>query len=453
MTTGTSTASTLKMVHAEKAKAKLHLEPAEGNQYNVVQEGKGVVGYVSEGWPSSLNVEVFSGKGGYCYIVNSQPGLYYFVLPGGELSAPDGSWSIQFNEVEDVPSPPSYTPAPSHPRNQQVTRQAMILGAGIGSRIRPLTDERISIAKPALPLDGEHTVIGRLVEQLAQFGFERLFVNTFYHRESVQKALRAACNACGMKLIEIPEDRATGTAGGLHTMLLEPEKYPEFDPDDPILILQGDAVCTSNFADLMQSHHQAGASLTLGCQIVPDSDVDKFGIAVTDNADNTSNPTGWVNHFLEKPSLEEAEHHRFASNGYYVLEPNTYHLLKQVYAKKLEQEKAEAKAAGKSEPAEVQEIDFANDLFPALMERSGKDGYTPIYAYNTDGFWCDIGNPLHYFETLKAIYKGCLGFTLPENRSDFISESGAIYWPATKVRADADGFQLKGRVLVAQAAN
>jgi NDP-sugar pyrophosphorylase family protein len=413
--------------------------------YEIVSSKGDVLGRL-EGAPAEpYQLDVFHGKGGLVLVLQSPPELHYFCLPGGSIEG-DGF------KVELLPQPSegifSGSPYPLTAENtrQTVTKQAMILGAGIGSRILPLTDEAMRIAKPALPLDGEQTVISRLVLHLAKFGIERLYVNTFCHRPSVERTLRAAAQQAGIQLVEIPEDRATGTAGGLLTMLKYPEQYPNFNPEEPILIVQGDAVTTADFAGLLAFHAEKNACITIGCQNVSDEDAPKFGVIVTDKA-TQADPSGKMVEFLEKQTLEVLGNHRFASCGFYVLAPRMYTYLQDLYARKLAKETEAALEAGKPAPTEVQEIDFANDQFPEILEKSFKGEHDPIWAYDTKGLWCDIGNPKQYFETLRAVYEGKLGIDLPGETSAYVSPEGPLFWHGTKAQVEKDGFTLKGDVL------
>ncbi len=389
--------------------------------------------------PDGFQFQAYASKGGDVGVLEDANGLLYFLLPGATVKGKDFKISYLGETIPQAQVKPIEERQSSH---QNYTTQAMILGAGLGTRILPLTEEYLGIAKPALPWVGDSTVIGSLVDLLSKQGIQRIYVNTFYQRESVQEALNQACAKHGVQWFEIPEERPTGTAGGVLHILNNPQEFPSFNLDEPLLVLQGDAVSNVDLADLINVHHQQNAMASVGCQIVSDEDVSKFGIIATD-ASATENPSGFIHRFLEKPRLAEAGNSRLASTGFYVLSPALFPHLKAWYQERLETEQVEARRQNETPSTLVKEFDFAKDVFDMCLKHS-----LPLYAYEVAGFWCDIGNPAQYVETIAMAYRGELGQALPPSIDDYYASQGVFYWKGCKAQADQAQLTLAGGVVV-----
>jgi NDP-sugar pyrophosphorylase family protein len=393
--------------------------------------------------PEHIHFQAYASRGGDVGVLHSgsnPSSLAYFLLPGATVQG-NGFKISMFGETLPPQQSQQKTPPPAS--QQQFTKQAMILGAGLGTRILPLTEDYLNLAKPALPWVGDSTVIGSLVGLLAKQGIERIYVNTFFQRKSVQDALNQACHLHGVEWFEIPEERPTGTAGGVLHILNHLNAFASFNPNEPLLVLQGDAVSNVDLAALVNVHQANQASATVGCQIVADEDVPKFGIVAT-YATEAKDQSGKVRTFLEKPSLAQAGSSRLASTGFYVLAPSVFPYLKSWYQERLNALQAEAKAKNEPIPTELKEFDFAQDVFNMCLKAD-----LPLYAQEVEGFWCDIGNPAQYVETLAMAYRGELGQVLPEPLGDYFDEAGVFYWQGTKTLADKDGLSLAGGVVVA----
>jgi NDP-sugar pyrophosphorylase family protein len=425
--------------------------PTQGATWQLVNSNapSTVLGSAQGQWPAGYSVEAYSSKGGYVILLHSPLGLTYFVMPGASVQGNTFKLTLAGNLWQNTQAKlavASHTPAMvtlDHP-----VRQAMILGAGIGTRILPLTETWTGLAKPSLPLDGQHSVIGRLVHHLAQFGLEHCYVNTFFAAPSVCAALDLATQETNTQWHNLPEARATGTAGGLVQLLQHPERYPTFDATQPLLIVQGDAVTNADFGLLIKAHQQHQPLVTIGCQIVSDEDVDKFGIIATQTNADATDPSGVVTHFIEKPTLAEAGDYRLGSTGFYVLSPQVLPLLLQRYTELLAQQQAQQTQAGEPVTDELKEFDFAHHVFPWLLAQHPDS----LRAQAVGGYWCDIGNPYQYVETLIHLAEGGIPL-LPAAAVDetgYDAEAGVVYWPNAKALADSDAevLELAAGVLV-----
>lgn len=129
--------------------------------------------------------------------------------------------------------------------------EVMILAAGLGTRLRPLTLDR---AKPAVPFIGQPLVV-HVARWLAKAGFTRAVANTHYRPESVRAALAGA----PLDIQFSHEPDILGTAGALaHARdggLLSGRR--------PVLVVNGKLFTTLDPARLLRAHARSGAAVTL----------------------------------------------------------------------------------------------------------------------------------------------------------------------------------------------
>jgi NDP-sugar pyrophosphorylase family protein len=438
------------LVHAKGAPQQFSLvaSPLKANQLVVISDSSGTpepLASIEGELPTGFTIEAYASRGGDLLVLHTPNNLAYFLFPGAIVQHPCFKLSVSGETL--LSAQQLACPAVVPTKKQTITKQAMILGAGLGSRIQPLTETYVGFAKPALPFVGESSVIGQLVEHLANQGIERLFVNTFFERNSVVNALETACKAAGsIEFFEIKEDRPTGTAGGVLHILNHLQAFSAFNVDEPLLVLQGDAVTNADHAAMLAFHQQSGAAVTIGAQKVSDEDVSKFGIIATTADAALTNLSGSITRFLEKPSLQEAGSYRLASTGFYAISPSLYPRLQAWYAEKLAKEQLAATAQGLPMPADCKEFDFAVDVFGSCLAEQ-----QPLQAFQIEQFWCDIGNPAQYLQTLQLAYEGVLGFVLPQPLNQWYWPEGVVFWPKTAEANQANGFTaLRGGVVVCQ---
>lgn len=422
--------NSIELVQATGAKQQHTLveSPLKANQLVVLSDATGTaepLACVEGTLPAGFTLHSYASKGGDLLVLHTPNQLAYFLFPGAVLQHPSFKLSVSGETL--LPAEKLVCPPVVPTKKQTITKQAMILGAGLGSRIQPLTEDYVGFAKPALPFVGESSVIGQLVEHLANQGIERLFVNTFFQRDSVVAALKTACATAGtIEFFEIPEERPTGTAGGVLHILNHLQEFPSFNVNEPLLVVQGDAVTNADHATLLAFHETTGAAVTIGAQKVSDEDVNKFGIIATTTDAASADLSGTIIRFLEKPTLQEAGSYRLASTGFYAIAPALYPRLQAWYAEKLMQEQAAAQTVGQSVPTACKEFDFAVDVFASCLKES-----LSLQAFQVEQFWCDIGNPAQYLQTLQLAYEGVLGFTLPQPLNHWYLPEGVIFWPET----------------------
>lgn len=130
--------------------------------------------------------------------------------------------------------------------------KAMILAAGFGTRLFPLTVDR---TKPAIPFLGK-PLVGYVAEYVAKFGFKEVVVNLHHQPESVKEALGDGSDF-GVKIhytLETP--KILGTAGALDNArhLLE---------DDTFVIVNGKIITDIDISAAVETHKKSGAIATM----------------------------------------------------------------------------------------------------------------------------------------------------------------------------------------------
>jgi mannose-1-phosphate guanylyltransferase len=127
----------------------------------------------------------------------------------------------------------------------------MVLAAGLGERLRPLTALR---AKPAMPMLNR-PLIQWTLELLARHGVEEVMVNLHHLPESVVAAVGDE-RSLGVRVRYSREPRLLGTGGG-------PRRVRAFFGDAPFLLLNGDILIGFDLGKLLERHRASGARATL----------------------------------------------------------------------------------------------------------------------------------------------------------------------------------------------
>lgn len=136
--------------------------------------------------------------------------------------------------------------------------KAMILAAGLGTRMRPLTE---LVAKPALPVLNRPLILWTL-ERLARHGIRDVAVNLHHLPESVRMAVDQGRHL-GLRVTFSSEPTALGTGGG-------PRALRGFFDDGPLLLVNGDILFDFDLTRLVARHRASGALATLVLRRNPD---------------------------------------------------------------------------------------------------------------------------------------------------------------------------------------
>lgn len=139
---------------------------------------------------------------------------------------------------------------------QGFPRTAFILGAGLGTRLRPLTDV---LPKPLIPV-GQSPLIRHAFAHCAAAGVERFIVNT-HHLAARYEEFFPQPEFEGRPIRFIHEPEVLETAGGLWNIAPALEAWQE---DGPVLVYNGDVLSTLDLGELWATHQRSGAEVTLG---------------------------------------------------------------------------------------------------------------------------------------------------------------------------------------------
>ncbi|MEH2027161.1 NDP-sugar synthase [Nostoc sp.] len=248
--------------------------------------------------------------------------------------------------------------------------KAMILAAGKGTRVRPIT---YTIPKPMIPIL-QKPVMEFLLELLRQHGFDQIMVNVSHLAEEIENYFRDG-QRFGVQIAYSFEGKiddegklegeAIGSAGGMR-------RIQDFSPffDDTFVVLCGDALIDLDLTAAVKWHKAKGAIATIITKSVPKEEVSSYGVVVTDE-------DGRVKAFQEKPSTEEALSTNI-NTGIYIFEPEVFDYI----------------------PSGI-EYDIGSQLFPKLVEIKA-----PFYAIPMDFEWVDIGKVPDYWRAIRGVLLG-----------------------------------------------
>lgn len=225
--------------------------------------------------------------------------------------------------------------------------KAIILAAGVGSRLRPLTD---TCPKPMLPIAGR-PLLARTLDWLQANDIHEATLNLHHLPEYVRNGLGTG-DAWGMALRYSYEPTLTGTSGAVR--LIE-QRFPDW-LDDVFLVIYGDMLLDFDLRSLVKLHVDRGAIMTLALKhtTTPHSQ----GMIELDHDRR-------VVRFVEKPQVWDGGD--VANAGVYVCSPRLLDYI----------------------PANTS--DFGHDIIPALVREGA-----PIYGRQAQGYLLDIGTPAAY---------------------------------------------------------
>jgi mannose-1-phosphate guanylyltransferase len=229
----------------------------------------------------------------------------------------------------------------------------MILAAGLGTRLRPLT---YGMPKPMVPVLNR-PVMEHIVRLLARRGFSEAIANLHWFPELIEGHFGDG-SEFGIEFSYSREEQLLGTSGGVR-------KAAEF-LGDSFLVISGDALTDIDLVAMRAFHESHDGIATLATKRVKDTS--QFGVAIT-GAD------GRIQGFQEKPDPAEALSD-LANCGIYMFRKEIFDFFPAP---------GEAKFAGPDDPPGF--ADWATDVFPALLE-----GDVPFYSHEIDAYWNDIGN-------------------------------------------------------------
>jgi mannose-1-phosphate guanylyltransferase len=286
--------------------------------------------------------------------------------------------------------------------------KALILAAGRGTRVRPLTD---SLPKPMIPIVNK-PVMEFLVEHLRHYGFDQIMVNTSYMAPRIEQyfgdgqrfGVEMAYSFEGREEDGTLIDAPLGSAGAIRKI----HDHSGFF-DKTFAVLCGDAVVDLDFEALLRFHREHRALATIALREVPEEEVSNYGVVVQD-AD------GRITAFQEKPKREEAKS-RLVNTGIYLFEPEILGWI-----------------------PEHGPYDIGGELFPKLAEVGER-----LYGLNLDTpwRWLDIGRTQDFHAvSMKALQGEIRGFAIPGR------EVRPGVWMGLNVNIDLDRVKIMPPVFI-----
>ncbi len=246
---------------------------------------------------------------------------------------------------------------------------AMLLAGGQGSRLGVLTK---NVAKPAVSFGGKYSIIDFPLSNCINSGIDTVGVLTQYQPLRLNAHIGIGIpwdldrNRGGVTVLQPYESQSgsdwySGTANAIYQNI---EYIDTYNPDY-VLILSGDHIYKMDYEVMLEYHKAMGAELTIASMPVPWEEASRFGITVTD--DNSR-----IIDFQEKPKEPKSN---LASMGIYIF---SWPILREALIKN----------------KDVPECDFGKHIIPYLFNAK-----KPIYAYEFNGYWKDVGTLDSYWQS------------------------------------------------------
>ncbi|WP_018752805.1 glucose-1-phosphate adenylyltransferase [Paenibacillus sanguinis] len=239
---------------------------------------------------------------------------------------------------------------------------AMLLAGGEGRRLSPLTAKQ---AKPAVPFGGRYRIIDFPLSNCANSGIDTVGVLTQYEAESLHNHIgegdpwRLPHSEDGGITLLPPTQCGTEAYAGTADAIYKNMAFVDSYSPKHVLILSGDHIYHMNYRRMLDFHLTTKAKATISVMPVPWEEAHRFGVISMDDRHR-------ITEFAEKPDQPASN---LASMGIYMFE---WEYLKQ-------QLTADAQSLLSSH-------DFGKDVIPSMLS-----GIEPLYAYQFNGYWRDVG--------------------------------------------------------------
>ena len=283
---------------------------------------------------------------------------------------------------------------------------AMLLAGGQGSRLGVLTAK---VAKPAVAFGGKYKIIDFPLSNCINSGVDTVGVLTQYQPLRLNAHIGIGIpwdldrNIGGVTVLP-PYEKSentewyTGTANAIYQNL----DYMESYNPDYVLILSGDHIYKMDYEVMLDYHKANNADVTIAAMPVPIEEASRFGVVVTD--DNHK-----ITEFQEKPEHPKSN---LASMGIYIF---SWPVLKEALLKLKDQPNC----------------DFGMHIIPYIHGSGG-----PIYAYEYNGYWKDVGTLKSYWEANMELIDIVPEFNLYEEFWKIYTKNDAL--PPQYISADAE---------------
>jgi mannose-1-phosphate guanylyltransferase len=214
--------------------------------------------------------------------------------------------------------------------------KAMVLAAGLGTRLRPLTYE---ITKPMVPVL-DRPVMEHILDLIERHPFDGVIANLHYFPDTIREYF-------GERISYSFEKELLGTAGGVRSCA-------KFFGEEPFLVISGDALTDIDLSAFAARHREAGGIATLAVKRV--TDTREYGVVLHDR-------DGRITGFQEKPEPDEALSD-LGNCGIYIFDPRIFDYF-----------------------PDRPFVDWAKDVYPALLEND-----VPFHIHELSEYWNDVGS-------------------------------------------------------------
>lgn len=236
--------------------------------------------------------------------------------------------------------------------------QTVIMAGGEGVRLRPLTQ---ACPKPLAPLCGE-AVMGYALQLLRRHGIKQAHATLWYRPQDVMREFGEGRHGVG--LAYSIEKNPLGTAGSVRQAVNGKK--------ETTLVLSGDGLTGCDLTQALKFHQARGAMATI---VLTKVEIPlQYGVVVVDQA-------GRIRRFIEKPDWSRVIG-SLVNTGIYLLEPEVMELI----------------------PTD-RPYDFGRELFPKMLEMG-----LSLYGYESQEYWCDVGDPAAFLRAQGDLLMGCTGF-------------------------------------------
>jgi glucose-1-phosphate adenylyltransferase len=257
----------------------------------------------------------------------------------------------------------------------------LVLAGGEGSRLKNLTKWR---AKPAVPFGGKYRIIDFALSNCINSGLRRIGVLTQYKSHSLIRHLQRAWGFMRPEIGEFVEiipaqqrlrpEWYKGTADAIYQNL---DIIYRHEPDY-VLVLGGDHIYTMNYAQMLASHVQSQADVTIGCIEVSLEEAKSFGVMSVDEEFR-------ITRFTEKPQEPENIPGKpdvaLASMGIYIFSM-------EYLTKALIHDAEDERSAH----------DFGKNIIPATIQHAKAMAYPYLNKEGEPAYWRDVGSIYSYWK-------------------------------------------------------
>lgn len=240
--------------------------------------------------------------------------------------------------------------------------KAVLLVGGEGTRLRPLT---LNTPKSMVPI-ANRPFLEHMIEYLKGHGIDDIILTLCYLPDRTRLHFCDGSNF-GVKLTYALEDTPLGTAGAV--------KNVAECLDETFFVFNGDTYTDIDLTAMMEFHHNSGAKVTIALTPVEDPTI--YGVVET-SAD------GRVQRFIEKPH-RDAVTTNMINAGAYIIAPEVL-----------------------SHIPNGLNFSFEHGLFPLLLKRGD-----PVYGFQSDAYWIDIGTPEKYLMLHHDLLEGRIARVFP----------------------------------------